>query len=248
MQVRSVGHYRVRRGWRDLVLAKPFFELFWCIAGTMEFRHGEETWQLGPEEVFCYLPGDRHQTAALSAVLEYCWFTLDGPEAWSVVRGFGIGRGNVPAGRCPEELFLRLMNEVRGIGRDSEYRAGAVAYEILTRAMIGPRGGSRELVRRFRKVVEEEYCDPGFSVDAAAAKLGVHRSTLTRQVTEECGISPREYLTGYRIQLAIEIMKQEKRASIKEVAEATGFADQNYFAKVFRKHLGKNPAGFRKLL
>ncbi len=248
MLIRSAGHYRVLRNWRDPEMTKPFLELYWCIAGTGEFRHGETVWQLNKEEVFFYLPGDCHRITALTDGFEYFWFTVDGVETESVIRGFGIERGALAAGRCPEELFLRLMDEVRGIGRDSEFRAGSIAYAILTQALIGPRGGSGDFLLRFRKVVEEQYDKPEFSIEEMSFLLGVHRSTLARLVVKECGISPQEYLTGYRIQIALEMMRQEWGASIKEVAEATGFANQNYFAKVFAKRLGKSPSEFRKQL
>jgi len=35
--------------------------------------------------------------------------------------------------------------------------------------------------------------------------------------------------------------------SIKEVAQMTGFEDQLYFSKVFRRNIGMSPREFRKL-
>ena len=41
-------------------------------------------------------------------------------------------------------------------------------------------------------------------------------------------------------------MLHESAVSVKEIAEATGFSDQNYFGKVFLKRLGKTPTQMRR--
>ncbi len=248
MQIRSTGHYRVPQGWRDGVRVKPFLELFWSVAGIGEFRHADSVWQLNSGEVFLYLPDDCHRITALSETFDYYWFTVDGPWVPALIESFSIVRGPREAGLCPEQLFNRLAAEVRGIGRDAEFRAGAAAYEILSLAMNGAGSRNDSLVQRFKELVEHEYDDPNLSMNSICRRLAIHRSTLTRQVTRQCGIPPQEYLTGFRLQTALRILKNEPNTPIKEVAEAAGFNDPNYFTKVFTHRLGKSPSDLRRLL
>ena len=111
--------------------------------------------------------------------------------------------------------------------------------------MLPPSGEESGLILRFKQLVEERYDDPALSVRSLSTALGVHRSTLTRLVARHCGMPPQEYLTGFRLQIAMQML-HESAVSIKEIAEATGFSDQNYFGKVFLKRLGKTPTQMRR--
>lgn len=244
VQVRSTGHYTVAKGWRDMPLVKPILELYWCVSGCGEFGSGESGWMLNPDEVCFYFPGDRHAIVARSATFDYWWLTVDGPGVKFLIDSFRLERRARPANPCPEELFLKLAREIRDLGRDGEYRAGATAYEILTLAMFPPAGEESGVIQRFKQLVEERYDNPELSVQSLSSALGIHRSTLTRLVSRHCGMPPQEYLTGFRLQIAMRML-HESAVSVKEIAEATGFRDQNYFGKVFLKYVGKTPTQMR---
>ncbi len=244
VQVRSTGHYTVSTAWRDQPLVKGFLELYWCVSGSGRFGSGDAAWELNADEVCFFFPGDRHEIEAKSAWFDYWWLTLDGPAVPLLIESFQLERHAHPTAACPEELFLKLAGEIRNLGSDGEYRAGAIAYEILTRAVMKPPVKTDAVVLRFRSLVEAEYDDPALSVELLSFRLGVHRSTLTRLVTRQCGMAPQEYLTAFRLQIAMRML-HESTVSVKEIAEATGFRDQNYFGKVFRRHLGKSPSRMR---
>ena len=245
VRVRSTGHYTVPKGWSDPPLVKPILELYWCVSGCGRFGSGASGWLLNENQVCFYFPGDRHEITAESASFDYWWLTIDGPNVPFLIDSFRLERPSRPVAPCPEELFLKLAREIRDLGRDGEYRAGATAYEILTRAMLPPSGEESGLILRFKQLVEERYDDPALSVRSLSTALGVHRSTLTRLVARHCGMPPQEYLTGFRLQIAMQML-HESAVSIKEIAEATGFSDQNYFGKVFLKRLGKTPTQMRR--
>ena len=61
------------------------------------------------------------------------------------------------------------------------------------------------------------------------------------------GISPIEYNTRKRLQLAKQLM-YDKNMRIAEIAEACGYDDPYYFSKTFRKYENKSPNEYRKLL
>jgi YesN/AraC family two-component response regulator len=52
------------------------------------------------------------------------------------------------------------------------------------------------------------------------------------------------YLTQLRIEKAKQLL-EAKRYNVKEVGEAVGYSDANYFAKVFRRITGKSPSEYR---
>ena len=77
-----------------------------------------------------------------------------------------------------------------------------------------------------------------------AAKLRVSPFHLSRIFSREFGVSIIEMLTAIRVEHAQELLR-EGRISVKEVAGRNGFADANYFAKVFRRRVGISPTAFQ---
>lgn len=75
----------------------------------------------------------------------------------------------------------------------------------------------------------------------------VHTSEdyLTRVFKKELGISPWEYLNRYRIWLAENLLRNTGM-SVNEVSNETGFQDQAYFCRVFKKIKGYSPVKVKK--
>jgi AraC family transcriptional regulator len=60
------------------------------------------------------------------------------------------------------------------------------------------------------------------------------------------GLSPHQYVVRCRIKRAKEFLR-DRRFTVNQVAEATGFADQTHFTKVFHRIVGVTPMQFRGL-
>lgn len=77
-----------------------------------------------------------------------------------------------------------------------------------------------------------------------ADDVHVSEDYLTRVFKRELGTSPWDYLNRYRIYLAMSLLRKTGM-SVNQVAEATGFQDQAYFCRVFKKIRGYNPSKLR---
>jgi Transcriptional regulators len=78
-----------------------------------------------------------------------------------------------------------------------------------------------------------------------AESVNISEDYLTRIFHREMGLSPTDYLNRLRIQLAIQELRLTGR-TISEVAIRTGFQDQAYFCRVFKKVKGFPPGSVRK--
>lgn len=78
-----------------------------------------------------------------------------------------------------------------------------------------------------------------------AEAINVSEDYLTRIFRKELGLSPWDYLNRYRIFLATKLLRQTS-LTINEVAGKSGFQDQAYFCRVFKKTMGVNPGKLRK--
>ena len=66
---------------------------------------------------------------------------------------------------------------------------------------------------------------------------------LIRRFKSETGINFSEYLTHFRLQKAIAMMR-ESDMSISQIAEACGFSEYRYFRVVFQKKIGCSPVQY----
>jgi len=243
---RSAGHYSLPLDHREKGLRKDFVQLFWGIVGRGEFLHRSNRHELGPSEVFVYLPGDEHRLKPLTEPWDYRWLTLDGPLNTAITESFGLSRRARRAGPCPEDLFMQMEGHLRDVTPAGERRASAVAFQILAAACAGPRRPTSEdratdaLIER----IERDYADPELTVEALAREIGIHRSSLARLFKSRMGVSPQQYLLSTRMQKAMALLR-ETDLRVSEVAYATGYTDPNYFSRAMRKLVGLAPLEFR---
>ncbi len=89
----------------------------------------------------------------------------------------------------------------------------------------------------------ENYSNP-VSIEDIAAFVGISRSQLFRCFQRIAGISPKEYLTRYRIKKACQLLAQTS-FSMTAIANSLGFENSLYFSKAFRKVQGVSPSEYR---
>ncbi|MDR2476950.1 MAG: helix-turn-helix domain-containing protein [Treponema sp.] len=78
-----------------------------------------------------------------------------------------------------------------------------------------------------------------------ADSVNVSEDYLTRIFHREMGLPLWDYLNRYRIFLAAELLRRTDN-TIQEIASRTGFQDQSYFCRVFKKIYGLPPGHLRK--
>jgi AraC-like DNA-binding protein len=122
-------------------------------------------------------------------------------------------------------------------------QASALAYSMLMRLRtLQPRKAVSSLVESATAIIQEEF--PFLEgLDELAQRLEVSKAHLSRLFTQQTGISPGKYITRVRIEYA-KLLLQDEGVSITYVAEASGFANSNYFSKVFRRETGMSPSEY----
>lgn len=109
------------------------------------------------------------------------------------------------------------------------------------RALLPPYTGA--IVKRAQRYLNRHVSSP-ITRWKIAEEINVSEDYLTRVFKKELGLSPWEYLMRLRVQVA-RLMLRETSESVRSVAEASGFQDQAYFCRVFRKIAGRSPSDFR---
>ena len=244
VHVRSCGHFIVNKNFRDNPMRKNFLELFWGVRGTAAIGFHGKKFRLQPRTVFFYLPGDFHDITACTAPLEYYWVTFDGNTLNDLIRHFQIREKIIQTDICPINLFRQLGEHLRANTIRDEYLASAIGYQILSIAMAGEYK-EKPIFEKFRELIQLNYNDPELSIDRIANQLNIHRTTLNRCLETVSGMSPGHYLTAFRMQEALSLIKNSNRP-FKDIASEVGFSDQNYFAKAIRRQFGVTPTELRR--
>lgn len=89
-------------------------------------------------------------------------------------------------------------------------------------------------------VITRDYQNQIYINDIAES-LHVSLSSLMHQFKRETGTTFVSYLTKFRIDKALELLKKSNM-KIYEVAYSVGYSDTKYFTKIFKKTTGKSPS------
>lgn len=93
------------------------------------------------------------------------------------------------------------------------------------------------------KIVEENICEPDFSVKKLAAEMNVSQPTLYRKVKQSTDYTIIELIRGVRMRRASVLLKTKKYA-VQEVAEMVGYNDIPTFRKHFVDTFGTTPSTY----
>lgn len=94
-------------------------------------------------------------------------------------------------------------------------------------------------------LVREQIANPELNVKKIAESLQCSPDYLSNLFHRQTGERLIHYIQRLRIEGAV-VALQSTPLYISEVAYASGFTDPAYFARIFRKHTGETPQGFRE--
>lgn len=100
------------------------------------------------------------------------------------------------------------------------------------------------------KEIIQDQIDTNLSLNLKqiSQSLQVHPAYLSREFSKYFNdLSFGEYIRKLRIEKAVHLLSNTNH-TLAQVAYLTGFSDQSHFTRVFKKHTGKSPAGYRKII
>ena len=96
------------------------------------------------------------------------------------------------------------------------------------------------------KEMIQDHIDTSLSLKELSKNLDINPSYLSREFSKHFNnLSFGDYIRKQRIERAIELMATPTY-SLTDIAYLTGFSDQSHFTRIFKKHTGASPSGYRK--
>ena len=121
-----------------------------------------------------------------------------------------------------------------------EYIGGILAKLAC---LIDATAGEQPFAAAAKEYIEKNYMhDIGLS--DISKHIGINSDYLCRLFKEKTGENLSYYLSRFRIEKSIELMK-DSNLSTKQIAEEVGYPNTNYYIKVFKKITGKTISGFK---
>ncbi|MBR4083393.1 MAG: helix-turn-helix transcriptional regulator [Lachnospiraceae bacterium] len=91
-----------------------------------------------------------------------------------------------------------------------------------------------------------EHMSEKVTLEDIMKEFSLNRNRLNELFIKETSMTCLNYLLKMRMNLA-QIMLSETELRIAEIADRVGYADSNYFIKVFKSHTGVTPSKYREL-
>jgi len=99
----------------------------------------------------------------------------------------------------------------------------------------------RAFVERLHRIVDEHLGEEEFNITTLGQEMGMSRTSFYSKIKALFGDSPQNFLTAYRLQKAMELLKT-RRYNVSEVAWQVGFGTLSGFSKSFKKQFGIPPS------
>ena len=99
-------------------------------------------------------------------------------------------------------------------------------------------------IQKIRQYIDEHYME-NLEMSALADQFGFSYHYLSSYFNRQAREGFSEYLNKIRVEKA-EGLLRDTDWTIARISEAVGYSDQGYFSRVFKRHTGYTPSGYRR--
>jgi AraC-like DNA-binding protein len=258
VEVLWTARYDYDPGWVLKRHSHEFFQAVYLVAGAGTLTLDGTQYPMEPSHVFVAPPGVTHGLNASTRVRTLDMkFNVRNRALVSALRG--ITPLYCSADSSIRTLFERIWQE--GDRQEPLYREMCALHllEFLLRLRrISPvrkaatpvsraeTGGARAdmLTGAVMSFVREHIAEP-LTVRRLAGELGCSERSFRQHLHDVLGVSPRQYVTHFRIDRAKSLIR-ESDCALKEVASIVGFRSIHHFTRVFHRITGMSPGAWRE--
>lgn len=232
--------------------ASPSFLLYYCTGGEMRVIADARSWPVATGDLVIAPPHLGHITdASASASCSYFWISYFGELSASYTEFINTADLVIHLGLQPEIIaqFEALCDLRTSNFTLDTFIHGASRLKLLMTSIalaLSQKAGNstgRIDLERVRKLMAQRL-DGSLNLEELANSVNLSSYHFARIFKKLTGQSPMRYFTQMRLQQACYLL-DTSRQSIKQVAHAVGYADPQYFSRIFRQFIGMTPQAYR---
>ena len=184
----------------------------------------------------------------------YYWFNVSGNGARELLGRMGIDEKHPVIHTDKMSEIKHKLDELL----DSEFNYGEFYYRALStlyflisyfideRAAPPIRSDSDTLVGKAKELILKNYRNENFSVSMIAKEVHVSEPYLRKVFKRSTGKTLSAFLINHRLSKAADLLRGADY-SIRELCYQTGYSDDVYFVREFKKKFGVPPKKYRRL-
>jgi len=198
--------------------------------------------------------GDRHQARALLnrllvGLMQRAGDRLDLVKSFFMELVVTLCRAAVEAGGAPEELLGANFASIAELSRiDDDAQLAAWLHVMLERIMDAIRRHHQQAHPAMLTLALQymaQHCGTNISRQDVARQAGLSPAHFSRFFKRRMGRGFTEVLNQMRVERAADLIANSDK-DLKLITQETGFADQSYFTKIFRRLQNMTPAQYRR--
>jgi AraC-like DNA-binding protein len=252
--LKLIGREWIKKEKKYFSASHPFWELIYIVEGNGIFKIENKELTLEEGKVILIRPNIIHSSEPRkNGYLVYCLF-IDYPN-WGILKKKGKSIDFI----CQERvIFHSLLSSLLKYYTLSENKniikfllnslIEMLKFEIFLQSeKVLHNNKNRKkifLAEKIRCMIEENYAEQ-IKFSDIAKKLGLSYSRVAHIFKEIYGISMKNYLIQYRLNMAKYYLTSQPQLPIKTIIRKVGFNNTNYFYVQFKKFFGLSPSLFR---
>ena len=144
-----------------------------------------------------------------------------------------------------KSLFDKMVEQDVTRAPFLKYSLACLLEEILlTIAIVNVKNSGHRTFKKSIKYIHENYTEK-IQVPYLAKLEGLSNSRYITLFSKETGKTPSEYILELRLQRACDLLLSTD-IGIGPIGASSGYKDQYFFSKIFKKHIGVSPQEYRK--
>ncbi|WP_054022967.1 helix-turn-helix domain-containing protein [Bacillus sp. FJAT-28004] len=143
--------------------------------------------------------------------------------------------------KYPDVISLLKFETVEQL----EAEVNRICQDLLSAIEKNNKSSSTDIKSRILAYMQNNYCEPNFSVQNMSEDIGVSSSYISRYFKEQTGQSVTDYVNVLRMDLAKELL-QTNNDSLQIVVNKVGYYDVSSFIRKFKGMTGLTPGEYRK--
>lgn len=235
-------------------LIKNFYLIHYILSGKGTFTVGNRQHHLGPGDAFIIRPG---KTVVYAADAEdpwqYCFFAFNGQAAEQYVNRTAFASSDVThiGDDRINELVCETTDTLTALPRNGDLYALSQLMKMLLLFAEHHDDQSvthghliRADIQKVLDYIAYHYADP-ITVVEMSKLIALERSYFCRTFKNAMGISPKDYLTKFRLDKARYLLT-ETSLPIGKISERVGFQSFSSFSRLFTAQYQQSPSQYRK--
>lgn len=254
LSVYNVGYQRCDSGYQWGPGVRDHYLIHYVISGKGIYQINGEVHHLAAGDSFLVYPNTECiYCSDFKDPWEYAWVGFTGSDAAVILQATDFTREKpyIHQTANGEEIRRQLMHiyDARGNGFEHAVEMTGRLYTTLALFLQGSHkietpNTANTYVQKSIEYISAHYSYP-ITVEDIASYVGLSRSHLFRSFESIIQMSPKEYLTTFRMKQACYLLEHSE-LSITAIANSVGFDNGLYFSRTFHKQKGLSPKEYRK--